>query len=113
MGDEIGKGIKELRMAKGLTQAELAEKVSCGTNHISFIEIGKKIPSLQLLMELVEQLDTSFDYILLDNFHKKRRTLIECDELYKEVETLNEESRKEFFQIASMLVKSYKKIEKK
>ena len=113
MGEKIGKRIKNLRLAKGLTQAELAEKVSCGTNHISFIEIGKKIPSLQLLMELVRVLDTSFDYVLLDNFDENRRALIECDELYKEVATLNEDSKKEFFEIASMLVKSYKKIEKK
>lgn len=113
MGDEIGKKIKELRLAKGLTQAELAEKVSCGTNHISFIEIGKKLPSLQLLIELVKALDTSFDYVLLENYDESRRTLIECDELYKEIETLQEDSKKEFFEIASMLVKSYKKIEKK
>lgn len=113
MNIEMGRRIRDLRTARELTQAELAEKVGCGTNHISYIETGSKLPSLQLLIDIVRELDTSFDYLLLENFDEERRTLIECDKLYKEVNTLKEEAKNEFFEIAFMLAKSYKKIEKK
>lgn len=53
----IAKKIKEYRKKKGLTQAELAEKINIGTKQISRIEIAEFYPSLNTFFKIVETLD--------------------------------------------------------
>lgn len=43
----LGKRIRELRKAKGLTQEKLAEFVGINTANISYIETGKYAPSIE------------------------------------------------------------------
>ena len=47
-----GKAIKIVRTAHGLTQAELAERLSIGPSHVSLIESGRRQPSLRVLDEI-------------------------------------------------------------
>lgn len=47
-----GKAIKIVRTAHGLTQAELAERLSIGPSHLSLIEAGRRQPSLRVLDEI-------------------------------------------------------------
>lgn len=53
----IGKKIKEYRIIKGMTQAELAEKVDIGTKQISRIEVAEFYPSLSTFLKIVETLN--------------------------------------------------------
>ncbi len=48
----ISRRIKQLRMAKGLTQKEFADSLGIVQGYLSGIERGKKIPSYTLLMAL-------------------------------------------------------------
>lgn len=48
--------LKRLRKARGLTQKQLAEKVSVAWATIARIEIGNRRPSLQLLERLAKAL---------------------------------------------------------
>lgn len=48
-GVMIGKRIKSVRKAKGLTQGQLAERCGCTSTHISNIENGKIGISIELL----------------------------------------------------------------
>jgi transcriptional regulator with XRE-family HTH domain len=48
--------MKEKRRLAGLTQAELAEKVSTATNYISMIESGKKFPSIGMIEKFAHAL---------------------------------------------------------
>ncbi|HTP64221.1 MAG TPA: XRE family transcriptional regulator [Geobacteraceae bacterium] len=48
----ISKRVKQLRMAKGLTQKEFADSLGIVQGYLSGIERGKKIPSYSLLMAL-------------------------------------------------------------
>jgi transcriptional regulator with XRE-family HTH domain len=41
--------IKERRIAKGLTQLELANLMGCSQSHVSKMEAGKLIPNVDLL----------------------------------------------------------------
>ena len=48
----LGKQIKKRRKKKGITQAELAEKVGVTTVYITYIETGKYFPSLKRLIKI-------------------------------------------------------------
>jgi transcriptional regulator with XRE-family HTH domain len=47
-----GRAIRTIRTAYGLSQAQLAERLSVGTSHLSLLESGKRKPSLQALEEI-------------------------------------------------------------
>ena len=71
MADEkkmIGKQIKTLRQARGMSQEELSEKVSINPKYLSAIERGKANPTLDIFTRLAEALNVSlpdlFDYEL-------------------------------------------------
>ena len=63
----IGKRIKEQRLIKHLSQEKLAELVNVTPSYISNIESGNKIGSLSTMMEIAKVLDSSLDYLLLNN----------------------------------------------
>lgn len=62
----VGRRIKEARKHAGLSQAALAEKVGVSTGTISTIERGVNFPSVEVLIEILNILDTTADYIFQD-----------------------------------------------
>lgn len=108
----IGKRIYEIRTRKNYTQEEFAEKLGSASTYISNIERGNRVPSLTLLSKIVKELDTSYDYILLDDFNTDRRLELRCKDLLKEVENLDKKTQDEFFIVVHTLLKSMKNIEK-
>ena len=66
--EKLGLRIKEARIAKGLTQEALAEKVNCNTSHISNIENNHTKVSLNVLIAIANALDTSVDYLLAEQY---------------------------------------------
>ncbi|MBQ7797682.1 MAG: helix-turn-helix transcriptional regulator [Clostridia bacterium] len=56
--------LKSLRILNNLTQQALAEKLGVSFKTISHWESGYSEPSLQLLVELKNVLDTTFDELL-------------------------------------------------
>jgi transcriptional regulator with XRE-family HTH domain len=58
----IGTKLKDLRMAKGMTQAELAERVGIDRSMISKIEAGEKInPTIGVLERMATELGASIE----------------------------------------------------
>lgn len=53
----LGKRIRELRKARGITQEQLAEVLGIGTPNISYIENGKFAPSMENFEKLVSFFD--------------------------------------------------------
>lgn len=53
-GVMIGKRIKSVRKAKGLTQEQLAERCGCTSTHISNIENGKSVFRLNCFIRSAE-----------------------------------------------------------
>ena len=66
-GVMIGKRIKSVRKARGLSQEQLAERCGCTSTHISNIENGKIGISIELLYTLSRVLDQKMDYFLMDS----------------------------------------------
>lgn len=56
--------IRELRILRGMTQSELAEKIGSKKPHISDIELGKTSPGLGVIAKLSQALDVDPDDIL-------------------------------------------------
>lgn len=62
----IGANIKDRRLALGMTQKELAEKVNVDQSMICQIERGTKSPSLPLGKEIADALNCDLDSLLID-----------------------------------------------
>lgn len=109
----IGKNIQDMRIARNLTQEELAEQTDTSTSYISNIECGSKKVSLNKLMEIVKVLDTTLDAVLMFEYTNK----VEIDEELTEqikvmLETLNKEQKEEFFILAKQLIEAIKQFPK-
>lgn len=61
---DIGSRIRAIRLERKMTQERLAEAVGVGVTHISHIETGNSIPSVQVLVDIINALGCSADEIL-------------------------------------------------
>lgn len=69
---DIGSRIRAVRLEKKMTQEQLAEAVGVGVTHISHIETGNSIPSLQVMIDIINALDCSADELLCIEIDKAR-----------------------------------------
>jgi transcriptional regulator with XRE-family HTH domain len=60
----LGSRVKRLRKAKGLTQAELAEKVNVSRAFITLVEAAEKTPSLDTCYRLAKALGVPLSGLL-------------------------------------------------
>lgn len=63
MKDKLTNHIKPARVLKGLTQAQLAERVQVSRKTINVIENGKFVPSTVLALRLATVLDTPVEVL--------------------------------------------------
>ena len=52
--NDIGRKVKSLRLDNGISQEKLAEYVGMSREHISCIERGKNLPTIETLYKLAE-----------------------------------------------------------
>ena len=60
---DISERLKELRVKKGYSQAELADKLHISKSTISMIEAGSRKPSYELMEVLADFFNVSLDYL--------------------------------------------------
>jgi len=58
---------KRLRKEKGWSQTELAERIGAHLAHISRVEAGKYLPSLDTAIKLANVFEVSIDYLVNGN----------------------------------------------
>lgn len=63
--------LKEIRLAKGLSRADLAGIVGISVRFISFLEMGLRKPSLPVAFKISRALGVSVDDIFLPNYSTK------------------------------------------
>jgi len=56
--------LKELRIEKGISQAELGKVLGVGQKTVSQYELGDREPDFQTLKKMCDFFDVSSDYIL-------------------------------------------------
>lgn len=60
----FGKRLQQARKALGITQEELAEQLRVDRNHVTRMERGIRVCSIDLLVEISVALEVSTDYLL-------------------------------------------------
>ena len=60
----LGQRMKERRRQMGISQGELARNLQVTPQHISAVEMGKRLPSLAFVAILSQQLGVSTDYLI-------------------------------------------------
>ncbi len=60
----IGEKVKKIRLAKGLTQFELARKVNVSRPLITQIERGTRIPSILLSQDIAKALNCTIEDLI-------------------------------------------------
>lgn len=88
----LGKKLRQARKRKGYTQHALAEIADIGDVYLGEIERGKKMPSLNIFIKLVEALDISADYILRDELSSGKEYIY--DEITQKLKNLTPKQRK-------------------
>lgn len=84
-----GTRIKQLRISKGLTQEQLAEKMNVTGTYIGKIEKGQQAGSIELAVELAMFFGISLDFLLLGKEHRiesKKQKLKNVIEFLAELE---------------------------
>ena len=68
----FGEKLRVLRKQRGMTLKELAEILGHTTHsHISELETGKRMPSLEVAIKISELFDVSVDQLVKDNLELK------------------------------------------
>lgn len=87
----FGKRLQSARKTLGFTQEELAERLCVDRNHVTRMERGIRVCSIDLLVEMAVLLDVSTDYLLsgtAPNTTPEQSLLIAIEELNKIVQNL-------------------------
>lgn len=71
----LGSRIRAMRLERKITQEKLAEAAGVGVTHISHIETGNSIPSLQTFVDIVNALECSADDLLCMEVKQDRPVL--------------------------------------
>lgn len=82
---ECGKRIQSRRESKKITRAQLAERLNISFDHMRLTERGKRVCSIDLLVDISLILEVSLDYLILG---KEITTEPIKDELSKTIELL-------------------------
>ena len=104
--EALGKRLREARNAKGLTQEKLAEKIGSSYVYISEIERGNKMPSIPMLISIVEALDISADYLLRDNISTGKPYIY--NEFTERLDKLTPKQRKSALELLDVFIKNLK-----
>lgn len=72
-----GAKVKQLRLNKGLTQEQLAEKMNVTSTYVVKIESGQRTGSVELAAELAAYFDVSLDYLLFGKVCRSKKQALQ------------------------------------
>lgn len=96
----IGKRIKELRLKKRLSQEKLAERCNLSVSYISYIESAKRKVSLEVLIDIGNNLGTTLNNFLIG--YQKHDTLSYKTDIASLLDDCNNKERQIIFDIAKV-----------
>ena len=68
----FGNRVRAARERLGITQEDLAARVGMSPSHMSIVERGVKVPRMDTVVILANELDVSADYLLQDSINQSR-----------------------------------------
>ncbi len=99
--EKIGQKIKEVRIARNLTQENIAAAAGINTSHVSNIETNKTKVSLNTLVLICNELGVSVDYILGDNLSNPSPAIDR--EILRELQKFDNTKKEQLLRIAKVL----------
>lgn len=87
--------IKKLRKNKGLAQKQLAGMVGINTTHLSRLETGRYLPSIEVLKKLADALQVTTDYLLSDTDDEAEEIKIQDQSFIDKIRLLDSLDEKE------------------
>ena len=78
----LGRGLREARKRRGLSQEQLSELTGVSTRHIGGIENAEINPSFEVLATLLDFLGVSYDSILHPVTEQQQQEVQEITDLY-------------------------------
>lgn len=102
--EELGMMIRQARKKNGFTMENLAEKADIGVTFLGEIERGKKMPSLETFIRLVEAMNVSSDYILRNELTSGKEHIY--NDITKKLDKLNPRQRKTVCDIIDVYIKN-------
>lgn len=84
--NNFGHRVKKLREQQGFTQEALATHLNVTFTHISRVECGNRVPSVDIMIELAELFHVSLDYLITGKHYRSdsmKSTLLLISELLK------------------------------
>lgn len=60
----LSKRIKILRINAGMNQSQLAEKLNVSPSAVGMYEQGRRVPAVDMLIEIANLFDVSLDYLI-------------------------------------------------
>lgn len=98
----VGSRIRDIRQHRGLTQAELAQQVNMSLKHISAIECGIRLPSLDTLVAIANELQIDTNTLLQDSLTVSAQ--IESSVLWEQIEYLPPQRQKKILRMIQILI---------
>ena len=80
---------------KGLGQKQLAEIVGINTTHLSRLETGRYLPSIEVLKKLADALHVTTDYLLSDTDNEAEEIKIQDQSFINKIKLLDSLDEKE------------------
>ena len=68
----FGNRVRAARERLGITQEDLAARVGMSPSHMSIVERGVKVPRMDTVVKLANELDVSADYLFQDSVARSR-----------------------------------------
>ncbi|MBN2583219.1 MAG: helix-turn-helix transcriptional regulator [Planctomycetes bacterium] len=84
----IGRSIKFIRVAAGIKQGEMADRLEISQNYLSLLENNKAEPSLTLLKKISSVFNVPLSFLLLEDSVEFESENPEVDALLKELQQL-------------------------
>lgn len=106
--EQIGARIRNVRMEKNMSQADLAAKANLSLPHISSIELGKTNMRLSTFIQLIEALQVSADSIIRANVPSVTHEIypIEITKLFEDCTPTEQETLKEIIGIVRKFMRN-------
>ena len=98
----LAERIKELRIANGLTQAEVAEKINVTPGFISNVEKGRSTMSLRLLIYYAQLTGCTLDMLIGEMVPDYRATALD-HELQTAISSLSEDEKRKLIKVLAIL----------
>lgn len=102
----LGQRIRKFRKMKQLKQAQLADLIGTSPSNISHIERGKTKPSLQIVVDIANQLEVPMDKLMYGNV--KESSVVFAQELEELLSDCEVSDRKAILTCAEQVKKVLK-----